>query len=176
VTGTYGYRVQACNTIGCTGWSTTKIVVVSEPIAANGQSYVNNRAILTGLSGSANISFDIVTGNTWEVYSTLTPTGTLKLKKATGSVPASAVTVQYTWTFTGVPAGYGDGQGSVSNHASSPIAISGNPFSTYTTGTYSGVTTMRARTYQLKVDFFNALGTNISSSTMSLTAELVGAP
>lgn len=174
--GTYGYRIQACNTYGCSGWSSTGTVTVSMPIAANGQSYTSTAIIPSGQSSTGNIGFDIATGNTWEVFSVLNGPGHLHSKLATGPVPASAVTVQYTWTYVGVPSGYVDGQGSVSNGASSPTAISSNPTSQYTTASYSGTSTVVGRTYQVRVDFFNATGANISSSTCTLTAELDGSP
>jgi YD repeat-containing protein len=172
--GTYGYRVQACNINGCSGWSSIHVVTVSMAIGANGQTYIGVTALLNGQSGSANIGFDIAGGNTWEVVRVLS--GGFHVKLATGPVPPAAVTAQFSWTFTGVPAGYTDGHGSVSNGAAAPTAISSNPSSQYTTASYSGTTTEVGRTYQVGVDFFNATGSKISSSTCTLTAELEGSP
>jgi YD repeat-containing protein len=174
--GTYGYRVQACNSNGCSGWSSTKTTTVSTPIAANGQSYSSTLIIPSGQSSAGNIGFDIVNGTTWEVFVTLNGPNHLHAKQATGSVPAAAVKVQYTWTYTGVPSGYVDGMGSISNGASTPTAISSNPISKYTTANYSGISVLVGRTYQVRIDFFNATGANISSSICTLTAELEGTP
>lgn len=64
----------------------------------------------------------------------------------------------------------------VSNGASFPTAVSSNPASQHVTKTMSGAAIEAGRTYSVKVDFFNATGANISSSTCTLTAELEGSP
>lgn len=68
------------------------------------------------------------------------------------------------------------GPGGLSNAASSIKAMSSNPTSQYVTKTMSGAAIEAGRTYSVKVDFFNATGANISSSTCTLTAELEGSP
>ncbi|BFI96576.1 MAG: hypothetical protein RSP_20860 [Rhodanobacter sp.] len=173
---TYGYRAQACNTYGCSGWSGTKTVTVSIPIAVNGQSYTSTTIIPYNGAAAGNIGVDIVNGTTWEVFHTLPGVHQLHAKSATGSVPAAAVKVQFTWTYVGVPSGYADGQGGVSNGASSPTALSSNPTSQYTTAGETSTSTEIGRTYQVRIDFFNATGANISSSTCTLTAVLEGSP
>lgn len=176
VASTYGYRVQACNANGCSGWSTVKAVTVSIPISANGQSYTSTAVIPTGNAATGNIGVDIANGTTWEIFHNLTGTNHRFGKLATGSVPAAAVKVEFTWTYSGVPNGYSDAGGAVSNGTSAPTAISSNPSSLYTTAGYSAASTEVGRTYQVRIDFFNATGANISSSTCTLTAELEGTP
>ena len=176
--GTYGYRVQACDTYGCSGWSPVGTVTVSIPIGINGQSYTQitylpaggNPVTPGGGSAAGDIGIRIANGTTWQIYSDGRRLGGGTM--ASGPVPAAAVTVQFTWTFLGVPSGYSDGQGGVSNGASSPTAVTSNPSSQYATKTMSGATTQAGRTYSVRVDFFNATGAKISSSTCTLTAEL----
>jgi YD repeat-containing protein len=180
--GTYGYRVQACDTYGCSGWSLVRTVTVSIPIGVNGHTYTSATTIppggnpLTPGGGSAagHIGIRIASGTTWQVYNSgmIFRGGTM----ASGPIPAAAVTVRFTWTFIGVPSGYFDGQGGVSNSAPSPTSVSSNPASQYVSKTMSGAAIEAGRTYSVKVDFFNATGANISSSTCTLTAELVGSP
>jgi hypothetical protein len=166
--GTYGYRVQACNASGCGPWSgvSSILAVVPAPIAIDGQSYQEDYFIPAKQTGSVAMVFAIYNGNTWELHSAV-PGATHT--KASGTVPPSAATVRFTWTYVGIPSGYQDAGGTVTNPASSPVTVSSNPSTQYLTMTASGGTP-RGRTYQLKVDFFNAAGTNISSSTCTLTA------
>lgn len=170
--GTYDYQVQACNAGGCGPWSgvSSVLVVIPAPIAIDGQSYWEDYFIPAKQTGSVAMVFAIYNGNTWELYSAV-PGATHT--KASGSVPSSAATVRFTWTYVGIPGGYQDANGTVTNPASSPVAVSSNPATKYLTMSASGGTP-RGRTYQLKVDFFNAAGTNISSSTCTLTAMTEG--
>jgi len=62
----------------------------------------------------------------------------------------------------------------LSNGASSPTTLGSNPASYYTTSTYNARSGSRGRTYQLRVDFFNAAGANVSNSTCTMTAETEG--
>jgi YD repeat-containing protein len=170
-TATYGYQVQACNAGGCGPWSgiSNTVVTIPVPIAINGNSY-NEYASISGAGGVATIGF-LISGNTWQVYGSAPSGNTVK---ASGSVPATAVTVQYTWTNLGVPAGDTDSGGTVTNGAPSPTALSGNPSSHYTTNSYTKTSPTHGRSYQLRVDFYNAAGANVSSSTCTLTAETQG--
>jgi len=171
--GTYGYHVQACNSSGCGPWSGTGAVVVSvsTPIAINGHAYAVSYLIPSGQQGYSTIGFAIVGGTSWKVYGA-SPAG--NVVKLTGAIPAGAVTVKYTWTYVGVPAGDVDAGGALTNGASTPVAVSGSPAGYYTTGTAGSRSGSRGRTYQLRVDFYNAAGSNISSSTATLTAETEG--
>jgi hypothetical protein len=93
---------------------------------------------------------------------------------ASGTIPAAAKTVKYTWTYVGVPSGHLDGAGSVANGYASPTAVTSNPWSGYSTIQISGTDAPFGRTYSVRVDFYNATGVNISSSTCSMTAEAEG--
>jgi len=171
-TGNYGYRVQACFGSGCSTWSGTATtnVTIPVPIAINGQSYWTYGEVAQK-SGSANTSFSVYNG-IWTVANQ-TPAGATTF--ASGAIPASAVTVQFTWTLVGAPSGDTDGGGTLSNPASSPVAVGSNPFSSYTTQLVNYLsTTTYGRIYQLRVDFFNAGGLNISSSTCTLKTEITG--
>lgn len=176
--GTYTYQVQPYNTVGSGPWSAASTVTVNVPIGSNGQSYGAPCDIAVGKSGHAAIGFQIASGNTWQAFIVMCSTigSGHPLVKASGSVPAAAVSVQYTWTFVGVPAGDGDAGGSISNAAASPVALSSNPVTQYTTATWPQTSPTRGRIYQLRVDFFNAIGANISSSTSTMEAETTGSP
>ena len=176
VNGSYGYRVQACDPVGCGPLSGVASVTVTipVPIAINGQSYSVNYAIPMGTTASVSIGFGITGGNTWKVFTTKPGVGNSGVVVASGAVPATATTVQYTWIQVGPPSGYTGSGGGVTNPAASPVAVSSNPSSQYTSGTYSARVDLVGMTYQLRVDFFNAAGANVSSSTCTLTATLAG--
>lgn len=171
--GTYSYQVRACNAGGCTAWSGigTVTVALHMPLPIDGQSYWTTHVVKSG-SASTTIGFDIVAGNTWEVYNN--KPGLPHTVMASGSVPPFAVTVQYTWTLIGPPAGFSDAGGTLTNAAASPVSVGSNPNSWYSTAAWNANSTSRARTYQLRVDFFSATGANISSSTCSMTANIEG--
>ncbi len=171
--GTYGYHAQACNTSGCGPWSAVGSVAVTNPvpIGINGNAYDVAYAVPPRAQGYATIGFAILGGNTWEVYGA-TPAG--NVVRASGAVPSTAVSVQYTWTYVGVPAGDMDSGGTLTNYAPSWVAVSSNPSSHYTTNTAGPTSGTRGRTYQVQVDFLNAAGANISSSTCTMTAETDG--
>jgi YD repeat-containing protein len=172
--GTYGYRVQACGFSGCSAWSgtSTTVVTIPVPIAINGQFYQEGEQVAQG-TGFARIGFAIAGGNTWQVFES---NGTLVNSSVvvSGAVPATAVTVQYTWTLEGAPSGDLTAGGAVINGAASPTAISSNPSSEYTTTGFGSKSVERGDTYQLIVTFFNAAGANVSSSTATMTATVVG--
>lgn len=174
--GTYTYAVQACNISGCSAYSSgaTTVVTIPVPIAINGQTYNVSVAEVQGNTGAGSIGFDIVSGATWEVFTTRPGVGNGHVVAVNGAVPSGASTVQYAWTDLGVPSGAQDSAGSITNPAGSPVAISGNPLTQYTTATFSYKTNLRGHTYQLKVDFFNGSGINISSSVCTLTALVAG--
>lgn len=69
---------------------------------------------------------------------------------------------------------HSDALGSVTNGATSAVAISGSPSSQYTTGILGGRSPIRAHGYHLKVEFFNAGGALISTSSCTMTAGGVG--
>jgi YD repeat-containing protein len=172
--GVYTYAVAACNISGCSATSNqvTTTVTIPTPIAINGQTYVGSITISSG-SNSTGIGFDIVNGNTWEVFQT-TPANNHAVKTS-GSMPYRASTVQYTWTDEGVPAGMNNAGGSVvSNQASSPVAVSSNPSTEYITGSISAKSGNNAHQWGLRVDFFDAQGHNVSSSSCTLIGEVSG--
>ena len=170
--GTYSYLVSACDISGCsTQTGGTVTVTIPTPIAINGQTYWGTNILSSG-SGNEGIGFDIAGGNTWEVFHT--KPGNAHIVLASGGLPYGAVTVQYTWTDAGVPSGYTDALGSItSNGASSPVSVSGNPSTMYLTGTFN-INGDHAHQYHLRVDFFNAAGVNVSSSTGTLVGEVTG--
>lgn len=174
--GSYGYEVQACNVGGCSAWSAPHSVTVTipVPIAINGQSYSVNYAIPMRTTASVSIGFGITGGHTWEVFTTKPGPNNSGVVAASGAVPATASTVQFTWVSQRPPNGYTGSGGSVNNPASLPVALSVNPVSQYTSGTYGARVDLVGMRYQLRVDFFNAAGANVSSSTCTLTATLAG--
>jgi len=176
--GSYSYRVQACNAAGCGPFSSAPTLIVNIPLAFDGQQYFASSVVSTQTGiASAIIGFDIATGSTWEIYSiSYVNTRQLRRVQASGAVPTGATSLKYTWTLVGVPSGAIDGGGSAPTSAASPIAISGNPDTEYGTASVSWGAPLRGRTYQLKIDFYNTAGVNISTSIATLTAEVSGSP
>jgi hypothetical protein len=175
--GTYAYQVQPYNAVGSGPWSSAVTVTVSIPIGSNGQSYSSVYTIPPGKTGRTSVGFQIANGNTWQAFIGLYSLGPEHIYvQGSGPIPAAAVSVQYTWTFMGYPPSEGDAGGGVSNGASSPVAVGSNPTSQYTTASWPQTSPNRGQIYQLRVDFFNAIGANISSSTSTMTAETTGSP
>ena len=175
--GSYRYRVRACNATGCSGYRTSAAVavIIVVPIAIDGQSYGASYGIPRGNTNATAIGFQISGGSTWFVFK-ITPVGIASaVTLASGPIPAGVSTVRYTWTDAGVPNGNSDSLGSVSNPAASPVAVSGNPSSQYTTGIFGARSPIRAHSYQLKVEFFNSGGSLLSTSTCTMTAGVAGA-
>lgn len=172
--GSYAYAISACDISGCSAQSdATVTVIIPEPIGMNGQSYGVAYGVPQGSTAGVSIGFDIINGNTWEVFGTKPGVGNAHVVQASGAVPAGAATVQYTWIDDGIPSGL-DAAGSITNPAASPVAVSSNPFSQYTTASFSYRAQDRTHWYNLRVDFYNAAGVDISSSTCTLKAEVVG--
>lgn len=172
--GTYAYAVEACNISGCSAWSNTPTVTVTipAPIGINGQTYSGTNSLKSG-SGNEGIGFDLANGTTWEVFHT-TP-GNTHVVNASGPIPFGAATVQYTWTDAGVLPGMNDAKGSITtNGASSRVAVTSNPSTEYVTAAFNYNSANNAHEYNLRVDFFNAAGQNISSSTCLLIGQVVG--
>jgi hypothetical protein len=171
--GSYGYRVQACDAVGCGPWSGvgTTLVTIPVPIAINGQGYYSSYTVTSG-GGSAEVGFEINGGSSWEVY-TAAKSGS-QVPVATGNVPSGATTVQYTWTEIGLANGANLGGGTVTNYASSPTALSSNPSSDYSVAMGRNSTDVKGQTYHLTVTFYNAAGINVSSSTCTMTAVVGG--
>ena len=175
--GNYSYRAYACNAAGCSSYaiSSPVTVTIAVPLAFNGKSYQTGYLVPQGKQGYVKIGFDIAAGNTWEIFTVSPGTSLNHTVVASGAIPATAVTVQYAWVLVGPPAGDTNAGGSVSNPASSPVSVSGNPSTQYTTNSFPGSSSAsNGNTYQLTVTFFNSAGANLSRSTCSLTAEVMG--
>ena len=174
-TGSYSYRVRACNATGCSGYRTSAAVavIVVVPIAIDGQSYGASYGIPTGTQHAAAIGFE-VSGTSWSVFE-YTPVGVQPSTIVSGSLPAGAASVRYTWTDLGVPSGFSDALGSVTNGAASAVAISSAPSSQYTTAIFGARSVLRSHRYQLQVDLFNSGGSMISTSSCTMTAGVAGA-
>lgn len=137
----------------------------------NGNTYGHVHSVGSG-TGWSQIGFQIVTVNTYQVYGTDSASSPTIL--ATGSVPASATKVQFTWGTYTVPGGDTDAGGSTNNLAATPTALSSNPSANYTTGTFGSSSGTKNRTYTFTIDFFNAAGTNISHTVIYLSATIEG--
>ncbi|WP_460877888.1 hypothetical protein, partial [Rhodanobacter koreensis] len=141
--------------------------------AINGQSYGASYGVPSGKTNATAIGFEI-SGGTWYVFR-ITPVAlATAVTMALGPLPTGAVTVRYTWTDAGVPSGDSDAIGSISNGAASPVAVSSNPTTQYTTGAFGAKSPIRAHSYHLQVDFFNAGGALVSTSTCTMTAGVAG--
>jgi len=169
--GSYGYRVQACDPVGCGPWSGvgTTVVTIPVPIAINGQTYQGIDTVGSNGGSSAEVGFEIVGSNSWGVFTAMTSSGAVMA--VTGAVPTGATKVQYTWTEVGLASGATLAGGTVTNGASSPTALSGNPMSEYSVAVGRTNTNIVGLTYHVTVTFYNAAGINISSSTCTMTAE-----
>jgi len=163
---------------GCGPWSALSRVAEIQPIAINGQTYTSTEIVPLNKSGQAIVGFQIVGGNSWQVYISFYTNGTggHVFSRATGSVPTSAASVQTTWTLVGVPAGMADAGGNWNSPATSPVSLGTNPVTTYTTAYWPQTSPDRGRIYQLRIDFYNAIGVNISSSTATMIGETTGSP
>lgn len=170
--GQYNYLVSACDISGCGSQSGGAVlVIIPTPIGFNGLSLTGSYAGSTG-TGNEGVGFDIVNGNTWEVFHTIP--GNTHVVITSGPLPYGASTAQFTWTDQGVPAGMTNAAGSItSNQASSPVSIASNPSTMYLTGTFSMRTANAAHQWGLRVDFFDTTGVNISSSSGTLTGEVL---
>lgn len=177
--GSYGYRAQACNSTGCGPWSITASTTVNvpppppqpTPIGMDGKTYEASTIIKTG-SNSVGIGFYINNGTTWEVAKILPVNPHLVID--TGAVPGNAVSVQFTWIDAGVPVGFADAGGGITNPAATPVALSSSPATYYITGSFNANVGDHGHQYQLRVDFLDANGQNVSSSTCLLIADLTG--
>lgn len=126
----------------------------------NGTVYSQNVNIFSAGSGNANLTFQS-TSSAYSVVGngaggTLTPAaGT----RASGGIPAGAVTVQYT---TAITSGSG---GTVTNGATSPTAVSSNPTVLVQQGG-TGTGPGNDVRYSVKIDYRNSGGSIISSTTI----------
>lgn len=174
-TGTYDYRVQACNVSGCGPWSnvaSTKVANIDpakNPIGINGKTYQSNYLVKSG-SASAGISFDIYNG-TWQV-ARISPGARTAIES--GSLPGGAVSVQFTWIDAGVPSDIRDAKGTINNPAVTPVAVTGNPSTTYVTAPITSNQPDFGHQYNLRVDIFDAAGRLISTSTCLLIVQISG--
>lgn len=166
------YAVSACDASGCSAFSSaiSTTLTVPAPLPLNGKSYSATNVVKSG-TGNELIGVDIVSGNTWEVFKS--QPGNPHVVLASGTLPFGSANVQFTWTDAGVPAGATNANGSVTNGASSQVAVSSNPTSSYLTASFNA-TGDHAHQYSVRIDLFNGGGQNMSSSTVGLTAEVMG--
>ena len=138
----------------------------------NGQTYTAAYNIPNASSGYALIGFEIVGGNTWQIYQILN--GAAAVTLASGAVPSSAATVQYTWGSYVVGVGQTDAGGSVSNGAVAATALTLNPVAYYQTATATSTSGSRDRQYTFTVDFFSSGGGNVSHNVCTLVGDTEG--
>lgn len=175
-TGTYSYRVQACNASGCGPWSNVASTTVANldpeknPIGINGRTYTSSYMVKAG-SATAGIGFNIYNSDTWQVIR-VAPGDRSAI--ASGPLPNGAVSVQFTWTDAGVPMSTRDARGTVNNPATMPVPVASNPQTTYVTATINSNQPEFGHQYNLRVDFFDASGRLISTSTCLLVAVISG--
>lgn len=143
------------------------------PLPINGNNYVEGYTVPAASTGYATIGFRITGGNTWQVFGA-SPSDPNHIW-ASGTVPAGAVNVKYTWGTPFVPGGGADANGGiVTNGASSPAAISGNPQTYYTTATFGSSAGSRSRSYPFTIDFYNGSGVDISTTNITLGGDVEG--
>ncbi|MGN6312839.1 MAG: hypothetical protein ACTHMO_03655 [Rhodanobacteraceae bacterium] len=143
----------------------------SYALPINGNTYSQLELVSSG-TGWAQIGFQIVGGNQYQVYGTVS--GQSATVKASGAVPAGAATVQYTWGSFTIPSGDQDAGGTLFNGASTRQNLSGNPSANYTTGSFGSSSGTRSRVYPFTIDFFDASGNNISHTVINLQASVEG--
>lgn len=144
----------------------------SGALPIDGNAYTGSINIVSGQTGYARVGFRIVSGNTWQVYSQ--PNGGTVSVLDSGTIPAGASTVKFTWGTYTVPGGYLDAGGAVTNPAASAVAVSGNPNTFYTTDVQAATSGSRERSYPFTVDFYNGTGSNISHSQCTLIGDTEG--
>lgn len=143
------------------------------PIAANGKTYTHGYTIPANGNGYSELTFRIVTGNTWQILGS--DPGTTGVVIASGQVPSTAINVQYTWGTPYTPTGYvSAGTGTLNNGASAQTAVTGNPSAYFTTATNGASSGSRQTAHPFTVDFFDASGSNISHSVCTLIGETDG--
>lgn len=153
------------NTLFCTGANYT--------LPINGQTYASTVQV-TGANASATIDFAISGGNTWSVQTSNTRGVPAPATLISGSIPAGAATVKFTWGTYVVGPSKVDAGGSTTNGAATATAISSNPIASYTTASNASNSGSRDREYPFTVDFFNSGGTNISHSVCTLIGDTEG--
>lgn len=158
-----GYRLSNGVDIA-TLWAVKGTAKYSLPI--DGHTFTGAVTVTTG-SKSSFISFGLVNGTTFQVTGA-SNSGTQVL--ASGSIPAGAVTVKYTFGAYTVPGGASDAGGSTTNGASSATAVSSNPGASYNTASWGSSTGTHERSYPFAIDFFNSSGVNISHTDITLIA------
>jgi len=144
----------------------------ASPLSINGFSYSSVYSIPLYSTGFAVIGFRIVSGTTWQLYTSNPSTGFNLV--TSGAVPAGSINVQYLWGSYAVGIGDLDAGGIVTNPAASPVIVSGNPSTYYTTDTKGSSSGSRNREYPFTINFFNGGGTNVSHTTCTLIGETDG--
>lgn len=135
----------------------------------NGQSFVGTQQVVSG-SGSASISFSIAGGNGWVINGS-TNTGPQQL--AAGATPVGAVSVKFTLGAAVATAGGGAG-GSTTNAATTPTPLTSNPSVAYSTAAWTAQTQTHETQYPLRIDFYNASGSAISTTNVMLVGHVEG--
>ena len=138
----------------------------------NGQTYSSAYAIPSGSSGYALIGFEILGGNTWQIYKSLN--GAANVTLASGYIPAGSSTVKFTWGSYTIDPGFKDAGGGVTNGAVTPTLVSSNPLTFYQTSTATSTSGSRERKYPFVVDFYDASSNNISHSACTLIGATEG--
>lgn len=139
----------------------------------NGQTYTSVVQV-TGSPASATINFAITSGNAWAINASNTRGVPAPQVLASGSVPANAATVKFTWGTYVVGSGKVDAGGSTTNGAVSATALSSNPAAVYTTALNASNSGSRDREYPFTVDFYSSGGANISHSVCTLICDTEG--
>lgn len=149
-----------------------KIGTTSYALPITGNTYSQAVNITSG-SANATIGFRIVSGTTWQVYghTSLNTTDTIY---ASGAVPSAAATVKYTWGTYTIGVGQSDAGGSITNSATTTVAVSVNPATSYTTGTNTSTSGSKDRQYPFTIDFFSSGGVNVSHTSITLIGDTEG--
>lgn len=147
--------------------------VYNTPLPINGNTYSGTRQVTSG-TGAASIGFAISGGgSSYYVQGSTASGGTQTL--ATGAVPAGATQVKFTWVSSAVaPGAQGGGGGSTSNAAPSPTALPSQPVAFYNTASFGAQSSEHGTVWTLQIDFYDASGRNISTTTIYLSAIVSG--
>lgn len=134
----------------------------------NGNSYVHAYSVVSG-TGHSTIGFS-TTSSGWQVYGS--HSGGAQTALASGTMPASASKVQFTWGSYTVD--NQDAGGATSNSAATaqPITIAQDAH--YTTGDFGALAATHGRDYIFTIDFFDASNDNISHTVINLEAVIEG--
>lgn len=144
------------------------------PLPIDGNTYDNTVSVPAGQTLPSQIGFKTggTSGNyTYAVFGNTSAGGTFNL--ATGSLPSTAASIQYTFGSYTVPIGL-DGGGSTTNGAASKTSLTSLPQATYTTDPKGSSAGAFSREYPFTITIYDASNAVISTTHINLIGQVEG--